>query len=67
MKQKQIVYTEIRNGTPKPERWYYGCYEDRDYANEVAQDLGSDYSESHSVCILEDAKNLNIKNLPFWL
>lgn len=58
-----IVYTEILNGTPNPERWYYGRYSNVDKANEVAIELGNDSTTYHCVCNEEMAEKLNIKNI----
>lgn len=57
-----IVYTEIHTGGDM-ERWYYGTY-DRNRANEVALSLGNDNGVWHCVCKTEEAKALNVLNLP---
>lgn len=57
-----IVYTEIHAGSDM-ERWYYGTY-DRNRANEVALNLGNSNSVWHCVCKIEEAKALNVLNLP---
>lgn len=59
-----VVYTEILNGTPNPERWYYGTFESSNRANEVALRLGSEYPTYHCVADLEDAEELGIRNMP---
>lgn len=57
------VFTEIHeNGTV--ERWYYGTYNDRDFANEVAIDLGNEWPVYHCVCRAEEAEDWGILNLP---
>ena len=58
-----IVYTEILgNGV---ERWYYGTYESREEANEVAYELGGKYPIFHCVCATNEAKDYEVMNLPF--
>lgn len=57
------VFTEIHeNG--RVERWYYGTYNDRDFANEVAIDLGNEWPVYHCVCRAEEAEDWGILNLP---
>lgn len=63
---RYIVYTEVHNwdnGTV--ERWYYGCWADRDKANEVALELGCDRAEGiwHCVCREDEAEGLGIHNM----
>lgn len=58
-----IVYTE-HHFDEKVERWYYGTYENRDRANEVALELGYAYPWYHCVCGLEEAFELGVQNLP---
>lgn len=59
------VYTEIHKDG-KCERWFYGRYESRERANEVALDLGVSYVERtwHCVCKSEDSASMGVKNLP---
>lgn len=64
---KYIVYTEIcSNYEHTPERFFYGLYDNRDRANEVAIDLGNDYDRGifHYVCLDTDAETFHIQNYP---
>lgn len=57
-----VVYTEIH--TEKGvERWYYGKYNNRDRANEVALELKSSYPIFHRVCPFGQVEELKIKNI----
>lgn len=67
MEEKYIVYTEIHGNNGDTERWYYGIWEDRNEANEVALELGGEYPVYHNVCPLSQAKELRIQNMPRYL
>lgn len=45
-------------------RWYYGTYNDRNMANDIAADLGNGYPYFHTVIPAEDAESLGVLNLP---
>lgn len=59
-----IVYTAI-HGMAGVDLWYYGSYETRGRANEVAYELGGNYPVYHCVCHRDDAKELGVQNLPY--
>jgi hypothetical protein len=61
-----VVYTEII-GDEEVERWYYGLYNSKNWANEVALELGHNDNVYHCVCREDEAKDLGIKNLPYGL
>ena len=61
-----IVYTEIIDDD-EIERWYYGMYDDKNWANEVALELGGKFPVYHCVCREDEVKGLGIKNLPYGL
>lgn len=58
-----IVYTEHYFGE-KVERFYYGTFETRYRATEVASELCNAYPYYHFVCELEEASELGVQNLP---
>lgn len=58
-----IIYTEIHN-EGKVERWFYGLYESRKEANEVALDLDGKWPIYYCVCKYSEAKELGIQNIP---
>lgn len=58
-----ITYTEI-HGENGLERWFYGAYNTRERANEVALELGSEYPVYRCVCEAAEAKELGIRNMP---
>lgn len=64
MTERYVVYTQIHEAG-RIERWYYGTYNDRNRANEVAYDLGGEYPVYHCLCKESEAKDYNIQNLPF--
>ena len=62
-----IIYSE-RFEDHTPVRWYYGTYENRDHANEVAIALNKVF-EDHadaSFCVCRDDNSIveTIKNMP---
>ena len=60
-----IVYTEIHeNG--QVERWFYGLYESREEANEVAIALGGKWPIYYCVCPYPEAKTLEVQNIPSY-
>ena len=62
---RYIVYTELLNDDGF-EAWYYGTYDNRDIANDVACLLNEDRSEGfHGVCPENERKEWEIKNHHF--
>lgn len=62
---RYIVFTEIHYKDGYIERWYFGRFNNRDKANEIAIELGNQYPIFHSVCAESDAEDFDIHNLPF--
>lgn len=61
--EKYVVYTQIHeNGTIQ--NWYYGTYNSKDRANEVAKELGGKWPVYHCVCTKSEAMKGGIENLP---
>lgn len=61
-----VVIEVIENH--QSEYWYYGCYADRNRANEVAIALGKDYEKKIFHCVIptKDAEKFEVNNLPDW-
>ena len=58
-----IVYTEIHKDG-EVERWYYGTWPTRDWANKTALELGNKWPVYHCVCPEDEAEEFGIQNLP---
>jgi len=63
---RYIVYTKIHDFNKHTiENWYYGIYNTKDEANEVAYQLGHHDNIWHSICAENEAKDYNILNMPY--
>lgn len=62
---RYVVFTEVFSNH-HIDRWYYGTYDSRECANDVAYELNKfckDDCSYHCICPLDEAEDWEIKNL----
>lgn len=57
-----MVVTEIHDAG-SVERWFYGCWDDEDRANEVALELGAHDGIYHIVIDASNAEAMGVQNI----